>query len=201
MRQSNPIQVGLTGGIGAGKTTVRKIFKVLGVPCYDADSRARFLMSHDSTIIEKVKSLFGPKAYNGSELNRKYISDIAFHTPEKLHSLNQLVHPRVGEDFSAWVSEQSSPYVIKEAALLVESGSYKELDSMIVVTAPEALRTQRVLERDKHRSLVDIQAIMEKQSSDEEKQAVAQYQVSNDGTQMVIPQVLKIDVAIRHLTD
>ena len=147
-------------------------------------------MNEHEAIREKVIQLFGEESYRQSVLNRIHIGKIAFHQPELLEQLNQVVHPAVAEDFSSWCHAQQSVYVLKEAALLVETGAYKELDHLIVVTAPAEIRTRRVLSRDAHRNEKDVQAIMERQSSDAEKAKVADTMIYNDGSQLVIPQVL-----------
>ncbi len=183
--------VGITGGIGAGKSIVCRIFRVLGVPVYDADSRAKILMNEHEAIRERVIELFGQESYQQGILNRVHVGKIAFHQPQLLEQLNQIVHPAVADDFQAWCTNQDSPYVLKEAALLVENGSYKSLDHLIVVTAPEGIRVQRVLQRDSHRNEKDILAIMDRQFSDQDKSQVAHTIIQNDETQLVIPQVLK----------
>ncbi len=187
------LQVGITGGIGSGKTTVCKIFEILGIPVYYADERAKWLMTNDLNIIKDIKNEFGATAYNEKgELNRQYIAEIAFHNPEKLQALNALVHPAVFEDGRNWHrTQQNVPYTLKEAALLFESGSYKELDKIIVVTAPLDVRIQRVMERDQI-SQEAVQARISKQMLEEEKINQADYLIVNDGEQTLIAQVLII---------
>ncbi len=182
--------VGITGGIGAGKSIVCNIFQILGVPVYDADSRAKLLMNEHQVIRARVLELFGAESYQNGELNRVHIGKIAFHEPELLEKLNLVVHPAVAEDFKNWSSAQQSSYVIKEAALLVETGSYKSLDHLIVVSAPIHIRTRRVLQRDPHRNEKDVRAIIERQASEEEKAKLADTIIVNDESQLVIPQVL-----------
>ena len=187
-------QIGITGGIGSGKSLVCRIFQALGVPVYDADSRAKKLMTTDGILIDLIKKEFGSLSYypNG-ELNRVYLSANVFDNPEKLKRLNELVHPRVAVDYEHWVkSHVSSRYVIKEAALLVESGSYKMLDEILLITAPEELRIQRVLARDSHRTKDDIKKIISNQLSEEEKAVKAKYILRNDEQELIIPQVLKL---------
>lgn len=183
--------VGITGGIGAGKSIVSRIFSILGAPVYDADSRAKVLMNTNPKVRKGVTELFGEESYSEGELNRVHIGKIAFHQPERLEQLNQLVHPEVAEDFKSWRQSYQSPYVLKEAALLVENGSYKALDHLIVVTSPSSVRKQRVLQRDPHRSEKDVVAIMERQLPESEKIAVADTIIHNDGTQLVLPQVIE----------
>lgn len=188
--------VGITGGIGAGKSIVCRIFQVLGVPVYDADTRAKVLMNEHEAIKNRVVELFGPESYLDGGLNRVHIGKIAFHQPELLEQLNHVVHPAVAEDFGIWRNQQQSSYVLKEAALLVENGSYQALDHLIVVAAPEEIRTSRVLQRDTHRNLKDVQAIMERQTSEAEKAKVADWIIHNDGSQLVIPQVLELHATL-----
>lgn len=188
------LQVGITGGIGAGKSLVSKIFNCLGVPVYDADSRAKLVMTTDGILISQIKKEFGELSFHtDGGLNREYLSSVVFNSPERLSVLNSLVHPRVAEDYKRWVKDHhNSSYVIKEAALLFESGSYKELDEIILVFAPAALRIQRVLKRDNQRTEQEIKKIIEKQLPDEEKLKKAQTVIWNDETQLLIPQVLKL---------
>lgn len=153
-------------------------------------------MNEHESIKARVIDLFGLESYQRGQLNRVHIGKMAFHQPELLEQLNLVVHPAVAEDFEVWVKSQTSSYVLKEAALFVETGSYKSLDHLIVVSAPVKIRTQRVLLRDPHRNENDVHAIMERQSSEEEKAHVADTIITNDETQLVIPQVLKTHVAL-----
>ncbi len=187
------LQIGITGGIGSGKSLVCKIFQCLGVPVYDADSRAKALMTTDGILISGIKKEFGNLSYHtDGTLNRKHISEAAFGHPEKLKALDELVHPRVAENYSHWVGEQSYPYVIKEAALLFEAGSYKSLDKIIVVSAPEQLRVKRVLERDPNRSEQMVRDIISSQMPESEKKNKADFVVINDESRLVIPQVVEL---------
>lgn len=186
------LKVGITGGIGAGKSIISKIFSVLGVPVYDADTRAKWLMNTDPGLITSVKGLFGEEAYQANQLNKVFIGNVAFSRPELLEKLNKLVHPRVNKDYLDWVDlHKSDPYSLKEAALLFESGSYLQLDSIIYVSAPEGLRIQRVLKRDTHRTEADISNIIERQWPEDKKLKLSDHQITNDGDSLVIPQVLK----------
>lgn len=171
-----------------------KIFGALNVPIYDADSMARKLMTTDSVLIRQIKEEFGATSYlaDGS-LNRDYLSQAVFNDPGKLEKLNQLVHPRVAGDSEDWVERnKASAYVVKEAALLFESGSYQQLDKIIVVTAPEGLRIQRVLRRDQSRTRDEIMKIIGSQMPEEEKIRRADHVICNDETALVIPQILKL---------
>ncbi|MEI9919025.1 MAG: dephospho-CoA kinase [Bacteroidota bacterium] len=187
------LQAGITGGIGSGKSLVCKIFQSLGVPVYDADSRAKILMSSDKILIDQIRNEFGDAAYNNDHtLNRKHISEAAFGNPDKLKKLDSLVHPRVGLDYSNWVDGQKTPYVIKEAALLYEAGSYKTLDKIIVVSASEEIKIKRIKARDPHRSEQMIRDIIKNQMPDSEKVSRADFVIVNDESQLVIPQVIAI---------
>jgi dephospho-CoA kinase len=189
-----PFQIGITGGIGSGKSIVCKIFAVLGVPIYDADSRAKAVMTTDGILISAIQKEFGTLSYKDDGLlNREYLAKEVFGSEEKLKRLNSLVHPRVAADYSDWLSRQvSKPYVIKEAALLYESGSYKASDKVIVVRAPEAIRIARVQKRDPHRNEEAIRDIMHNQLPEEEKVKRADFVVTNDESTLLIPQVLSL---------
>ena len=189
-----PKQIGITGGIGAGKTLVCRIFQVLGIPVYSADDRARWLMTHNSDLIKEVKVKFGEQAYfPDGTLDRSYLAQRVFANQEQVAALNKLVHPKVAEDFASWAEQQKNvPYIIKEAALLFESGSYRLLDHIITISAPEELRIRRVIDRDPQREEHQVRAIMERQISEDERQEKSDYIIYNDETQLVLPQVLKL---------
>ena len=188
-----PLQIGITGGIGSGKSLVCRIFNVLGVPVYDADSRAKTLMTTDGILVSQITKEFGTLSFReDGSVNRKYMAAHVFNNETKLKKLNSLVHPRVAEDFAHWVLQQSNPYSIKEAALLFETGSYQALDKVLVVSAPEELRINRVLQRDTHRSAQQVKAIIRNQLKEEEKLKRADHIIINDECQLLIPQVLKL---------
>lgn len=197
---NKPLQVGITGGIGSGKSLICRIFGCLGIPLYDADSRAKGLMTTDRILVEQIKKEFGNLSYRSDgELNKEHLRK-AFSVPEELKKLNGLVHPRVAADYKGWVDQQvGSKYVIKEAALLIESGSAKALDYLIVVTAPKAIRIQRILKRDPQRSLQEIENIIMSQTSDEVKMEMADEVIVNDGSRLVIPQVLELHERLHSL--
>lgn len=199
MNSLSPLRIGITGGIGSGKTTVTRIFATLGVPVYDADSRARWLMNHHPALKADLLRAFGPDTYTpDGGLNRNYLSSTVFYDAGKVALLNRLVHPRVGDDFIRWTGERRHyPYLLKEAALLFESGSYRELDKIIAVYAPLPLRTRRITGRDPHRTEADVEAIMARQMNEEEKRSKADYVVYNDEKQLLIRQVLELDHAFR----
>ncbi len=188
------LKIGITGGIGSGKTIVCKIFETLGIPVYYADDRAKALMVEDKKLISGIKNIFGEEAYSpDGSLNRKHIADIAFHIPLKLKELNSVVHPAVLEDGNRWHDEQVDvPYTVKEAALIFESDSYKHLDKIITVFAPQNVRLERVILRGSNLSRQDIEARMAKQLPEEEKIKRADFIIYNDGNQALIPQVIKI---------
>jgi dephospho-CoA kinase len=194
---SNPILVGVTGGIGSGKSTVCKIFESLGVKTYYADDRAKQLMAEDHELIEGITSLFGENAYNKNGINREEIARRAFQDKGLLEQLNQLVHPAVKKDFLQWIQDNnSSRILLKEAALLVETGSYKDLDKLIVVTASDEVRIERTLKRDTHRTKEDIQKIISKQLPESEKIEKADFIIDNGGEESLIKQVMKIYSAL-----
>jgi dephospho-CoA kinase len=188
------LQIGITGGIGSGKSTVCKIFKVLGIPVYDADSRAKAVMTTDGILIDSIQKEFGTLSYKQSgELDRDYLAKEVFTDTAKLKILNALVHPRVAVDYNNWVLQHADkPYLLKEAALLIESGSYQSLDKLIVVQAPEALRIKRVLLRDVHRTEAQVREIMASQLSEEGKASYADVLIQNDETHSLIDQVLTL---------
>lgn len=195
---NKPLKVGITGGIGSGKTVVSRIFSVLGIPLYNADDRAKWLLAYDPQVRKGLISLFGEEVFRDGELQRKYISQKVFNDAEKLAQLNGLVHPRVGEDFLDWLQEhREAPYILKEAALLYEANSYKDLDRIITVYSPVDLRIKRLLKRDTHRTEEDIRRIMANQLSDEEKVKRADHVIYNDDERMLIPQVLELDALFR----
>ena len=177
------LKVGITGGIGSGKTTVCKLFEQLGVPIYYADDRAKYLMQHEHYLIDLIKQNFGAEVYdNGGVLNRRLLAEKVFNNSEKLALLNSLVHPAVFRDTERFVEQQqikNLPYAMKEAALLVETGSYKSLNKLIVVTAPLELRIQRVAARD-GATRDEILARMRNQLPEEEKIKLADYIITND---------------------
>lgn len=189
-----PLQIGITGGIGSGKSLVCKIFNLLGISVYDADSHAKALMTTDGILVTQIQKEFGDLSYHkDGSLNREWLASHVFSGTDKLQRLNSLVHPRVGADYQRWLeAHPEEPYVLKEAALLFESGSYRLLDKIIVVSAPEEVRRVRVLKRDPHRTVEQFKEIVEKQLSEAEKMQRADYLIVNDDKKLVIPQVLHI---------
>lgn len=169
---------GLTGGMGSGKTTVAKMFNDLGVPVYIADVEAKRLMHESDEVVKSVKELFGEDAYENGKLNRTLIANAVFGNKEKLEALNTIVHPAVYSDFKKWVSQQETPYVLKEAAIIFENGGEKQLDFTILVTAPKEVRIQRVLNRD-NMDRAAVISRMNHQWSDERKKALATFCIEN----------------------
>lgn len=191
--QNRPLLIGITGGIGSGKSTVCRVFNCLGVPVYDADSRARWLMNNNDVLIQKIKSEFGEASYKDNSLDRTYLAQLVFSDPEKLKKLNSLSHPAVAIDFENWVAKHTdAPYLIKEAALLIESGAYKQLDELILVSAPTEIRIKRVLKRDPQRSESQIKEIIEKQLSETEMAKHARTILNNNGLEPILSQILNL---------
>jgi dephospho-CoA kinase len=194
------LKVGITGGIGSGKTTVCKIFEQLGIPVYYADDRAKRLMVEDPQLVRGIMALLGEEAYTPEgQLDRTFVANIVFNNPGKLAQLNDLVHPAVARDGAAWQEKQTEvPYTLKEAALLYEAGSYRALDRMICVVAPEEMRIQRVMERDR----VDRAAVlarMDKQWPQAQKARLADFLIYNDGTQSLVQQVVRIHKRLKSI--
>jgi dephospho-CoA kinase len=191
------LKIGITGGIGSGKTTVCKMFETLGVPVYYADLEAKKIIDTDDTQAEIVK-LFGTSILNSeNKIDRKKMADLVFNDKNKLEQLNKVVHPAVAKHFDNWANSQHSVYVLKEAAILFESGSNKQVDKVIVVTAPLELRIKRVCDRDK----VSPQEVLNRinnQMSDVEKIKLADFIVVNDEKELLIPQILAIHQKITH---
>lgn len=188
------LKIGITGGIGVGKTIVTHMFAILGVPIYDADSRAKWVMHHNQALRQELQEAYGPKTFTeAGELDRTYLAGVVFNNPQRLEQLNSLVHPHVRDDFEAWIATHAAkPYVLKEAALMYESEAWKQMDEIIAVYAPMEVRIKRLLKRDTHRTEADIKAIIAKQLSEEEKMRRAQHVIYNDDQQLIIPQVLAL---------
>ncbi len=183
---------GLTGGIGAGKSMVSRLFRILGVPIYDADKEAKKLTLTDPLIKGTISKVFGPQAYVHGHFNRDFVSAEAFKDPAKLNQLNSVIHPAVARDYREWCQNQSAVYLIREAALIYETGMQRDLEGVILVSAPEDIRTTRVLKRDRHRDLKQVKNIISRQLPEEEKRKIADHVIENDGSTMLIPQVLAL---------
>ncbi|HEY8929872.1 MAG TPA: dephospho-CoA kinase [Mucilaginibacter sp.] len=187
------LKIGLTGNIGSGKTTVSKVFELLDVPVFYADDAAKGVMVNDEILVNGIKAAFGEESYyaDGS-LNRKHIAAIVFNDDEQLAKLNALVHPATFRAFDDWLKQvKNAPYILKEAALLFESDSYKMCDYSILVKAPLDTRIKRVMQRD-GLSRAEIESRESKQFSEEKKAGLANYIINNDDVQLIIPQVLKL---------
>lgn len=182
------LKIGITGGIGSGKTFICKLFEALGIPVYNADEEAKRLMNSDARIKEKLIEQFGEATYKEGRLDRAFLADMVFSDKEKLELLNSIVHPIVIQEAKDWAERQTTRYSLKEAALLFESGSYKDLDYTILVTAPMDIRIQRVIERD-GATEQQVRERINKQLSDEEKLQLADFVIINDGITPLLPQV------------
>ena len=187
------LKIGLTGGLGSGKSTVAHIFEVLGIPVYYADVASRRLMKDDEKIRTAVQNAFGKEVYQEGELDRKYLAEIVFKDEKKLELLNSIVHPATIKDAGEWMKQQVSPYAIKEAALIFESGSEKNLSYVIGVKAPLALRLQRAMKRD-NISREEAMARIDKQMDEETKMTLCDFVIINDEKNLVIPQVLALSL-------
>jgi dephospho-CoA kinase len=185
------LRVGLTGGIGSGKTTVAKIFELLGIPVYYADDAAKKIMNEDSELRAAIEKQFGAEAYNSGELNRAYLSTKVFNNPFQLEILNSLVHPATIRDAAKWMERQKSSYTVKEAALIFESGSAEYLDYVIGVYAPAQLRIQRTMQRN-HLSYEDVVQRMNKQLDEDMKMKLCDFVIYNDEKHLLIPQVIEL---------
>ncbi|HSC55310.1 MAG TPA: dephospho-CoA kinase [Phnomibacter sp.] len=185
------LKVGITGGIGSGKSVVSRMLMVLGIPVYFADEAAKRLMNEDEALKEKIKSHFGNEAYNEQGLNRAWLAAQVFHSEAKIQELNSLVHPAVFADADIWIAKQTSPYVAREAALFFESGSAGQMDLMVGVYAPQALRLQRVMQRD-GLGRQDVLQRMDRQINEEMKMRLCDIVLRNDEQQMLTPQVIQL---------
>lgn len=191
------LRIGITGGIGSGKSTVARIFEVLGVPVYYADDAAKRLMNEDETLQQKIAENFGPDIFENKQLNRALLASRVFNDPEKLSTLNSIVHPLTIADAEQWMKQvaktgnKKTAYAIKEAALLFESGAQKKLDYVIGVNAPYKLRLQRAMQRD-NLSKEEVEARMARQMDETKKMNLCNFIVTNDEVQLLIPQVVEL---------
>ena len=190
-------RIGITGGIGSGKTYVASVFQSLGIPIFNADIQAKKLMTSSRKLIKLVKEEFGNDIYKDSDLNKEKLASIVFSDSDKLQKLNSLVHPIVKEEFNNWYKKQTSPYVIKEAAILFESNSHIGLDAVICVSAPLELRMKRLLNRDNY-SEKEIKKRIENQMSQEVKEKLSDYIIVNDERDLLLPQIIKIHKELIH---
>ncbi|GAB4091637.1 dephospho-CoA kinase [Flaviaesturariibacter terrae] len=185
------LKVGITGGIGSGKSTVAKVFALLGIPVYDADAASKRLYDTHPGLQARLKAQFGEALYKEGRLDRRALAAIVFNDPEKLELLNAIAHPPTIADAAAWMEAQESPYVLKEAALLFETGSASGLDYIIGIDAPLSLRVQRAMQRDGS-SRDEVLARMKRQIDAGIKMKLCDFVIRNDEQQLVIPQVLAL---------
>lgn len=185
------LRIGLTGGIGSGKSTVAKVFEVLGIPVYYADEAAKRIMNEDKLLQQQIIEHFGASAYKNNQVDRQYLAGMVFNNKEKLQLLNSLVHPATIRDAERWMQQQTTPYAIKEAALIFESGSQDQLDYIIGVSAPEPLRILRTMKRDGS-TREQVLARMSKQIQEAIKMRLCDFIIYNDEQQAVIPQVIAL---------
>ena len=186
------LKIGITGSIGSGKTTVCKIFETLGIPVYYADARGKHLQENDKSVTDQVVSQFGTEILDlNKKIDRIKLAAIVFNDPAKLTALEQIIHPAVFQDFNTWVAMQTSPYVLKEAALLFEAGSYKELDKIITVSAPLEIRLNRVVSRD-GLTAKQVMARENRQWPEIKKIEMADYVISNDEKHLIMPAILEL---------
>ncbi|WP_417238186.1 dephospho-CoA kinase [Bizionia sp.] len=183
--------VGLTGGIGSGKTTVAKLFGQLGVPTYFADDEAKALMNRSKVIKRKLIALFGDEAYKNQKLNRPFLAEAIFNDKYLLKAMNAIVHPKVASHFKKWTEKQQTDYVLKENAILFEHGGEKDCDFTILVTAPESIRIERVIARDQ-RTKAQVQAIINNQLPEQEKIKKATFVIENTDLNATKKQVIKV---------
>ena len=187
-----PKLIGITGGIGAGKSTVSTICKHLGFKVYNSDQRAKEIVSEDSIIKKKLISFFGNNVYKNGVLNRKFLSDKIFNDKSSLKQINSIIHPAVKKDFNCWVTNNSNEKILfKESALLFESGAYKELDKIILIVSDKNLRVSRVLNRDQNRSKKEIESIIDKQIDEVDAIKYADIVIDNNHKKMLLPSVIK----------
>lgn len=192
-------KVGLTGGMGSGKSIVAEIFKTLGIPVFNADTIAKKLMEEDTAVQQKIIQLFGEDTYHDGKLNRAFLAGIVFHDKKKLTQLNNIVHPATIAAAGDWMEQQTAPYMIKEAALIFEAGAEKYLDLVIGVSAPNEIRIKRVMKRDLI-SKDQAEARMKNQMDETDKMNLCDHVILNDEKQLIIPQVLKIHQIILNST-
>jgi dephospho-CoA kinase len=185
------LKIGITGGIGSGKTTVAKVFETLGIPVYYADDEAKRIMNEDEGLKKKIVASFGKESYESGKLNRAYLASVVFNDSYKLDLLNSIVHPATIKDAEQWMQNKNTPYTLKEAALLFESGAAENLDYVIGVTAPQPLRIKRVMERDAI-TREEVLKRINRQIEEDIKMKLCDFVIVNDEQQLVIPQVIQL---------
>ena len=189
-------RIGLTGNIGSGKTTLASCFEILGIAVFNADKQAKLLMNKDVNLKQSLIAEFGKEVFLNNELNRKYLSKLAFNDDLVLKRLNALVHPVVQDAFEKWSIQQSGAYVIKEAAILFESNTYQSLDAIICISCPEEIRLKRILKRD-DLSEKDVRQRISHQWAEEKKISLSDYVITNDNSSLVMPQILSVHSALK----
>ena len=189
--EKEKIKIGLTGGIGSGKTFVGAIFSKLGIPVFNADDQARKCMSENEVLKQDIQNVFGDNVYHNGLIQNKVLADIVFNNNQKLEELNKLVHPVVRQRFDSWSVEQTSRIIIKEAAILFESDSHLDLDKVICVSAPEESRIERVIKRD-NTSRAQVLRRIEIQMPQNEKEKLSDFVIINDEVELLLPQIIKI---------
>lgn len=193
------LKVGLTGGMGSGKSTVKEIFSLLKIPVFDCDFEAKQLLEKDSGVVDSVKSLLGADSYKNGKPDKKYIAAKIFENKELLAEMNNIIHPVLLVIYHKWVEQNKDcPYSVMESAILIESGYYKDVDKIITVNAPETIRIERVVKRDKV-VYETVKKRMEAQITDVERDKYADYIIMADENELVVPQILKIDSELKHL--
>lgn len=194
------LRIGLTGGIGSGKTTVAKIFEALSIPVFYADDAAKQLMNTNEELKKSIIQNFGEATYKNGELDRKHLASIVFSNKETLELLNSITHPLTIQNAEDWMKRQTSPYIIKEAALLFESGTAERLDYVIGVYAPQHIRVKRVMDRD-NMTTEEVMKRISRQIDEEMKMKLCNFVITNNEQALVIPQVLELDKKFRELAN
>ncbi len=199
--RNKQLLLGVTGGIGSGKSTVCQLFALLGIPIYNADDRAKWIISNEVNVRKAISNIFGQDAFINGEYNRSFIASIVFQFPDKLQQLNAILHPAVGKDFEKWIelNKDKAPYLVKEAALLFDSDNANKLDYIVAVHAPDQLIIKRVLQRDPQRSEEQIRRIMANQMNQEEMMSRASFLIDNSEKELLIPQVLALNSSIMNM--
>lgn len=193
------LAVGITGGIGSGKSYVCKAFENMGIPVYNADTRAKYISNNSRHVIEQICQLFGSESYINAELNRPYIASKVFNSPSELQKLNAIIHPEVEKDYKQWLQNHNKlPYTLKEAAILFESGAYKHLNKTIVVTAPQDIRVARVTQRD---NIIadEVLSRIKNQWPTEKIIPLTDFVIENDGKKLILPQIIEIDQKLKEI--
>ncbi|MGD9931432.1 MAG: dephospho-CoA kinase [Mangrovibacterium sp.] len=191
------LKIGITGGIGSGKSTICHFFRLLGVPVFEADTEAKKIMNQSPVIRSKLRMLFGNDIYLANQtIDRKKLAGLIFNSPPLLEEVNSIVHPEVRKFFFEWCDKQNSPYIVHEAAILFESGFYRMMDQTILVTAPLEERIKRVMARE-NTTEEDIRNRISKQWPDEEKMKLATYILNNNNEELLLPRLIELDIKFK----